>query len=329
MFHDHKIFETIQLPVAFNPEAECPEFNKYLESTFDQDMIPLIEELLGLILVPDTRFEKAFMLHGSGANGKSVLLDIMITLLGRENISSVPIQDLESNRFKAAELLGKLANIFPDLSDKDLTSTGLFKALVSGEILTAERKFEQQFQFKNTARLIFSCNKIPRSKDNSDGYWRRWIIIPFTRQFRGSSADKDLKAKLTAPEELSGILNRALSGLARLHENMTFTDTPLNRYAKARLILESNTLGAFMEQCAEVHPDQEITKQDFFSAYVNWCMKENVSPISEKALKDIFQKDWPQIRSRRKNNRSPWSWKGLGLKTESDSADGGGSNDEA
>jgi putative DNA primase/helicase len=159
--HTSTSFTTVQLPVEYDPAELCPAFDHYLHTTFDTDVIPLIEEILGWCLLPDRRFEQAVMLTGEGGNGKSVFLDLVGYLLGESNVSNVALQDLEENRFRAAELYGKLANIFADLDARGLQSSSMFKTLTTGDYITAERKHAQPFRFRSYAKLLFSANKIP------------------------------------------------------------------------------------------------------------------------------------------------------------------------
>jgi len=130
----------MQLPLEYDPAAICPAFDGYLATTFDVDVIPLIEEILGWCLLPDRRFEQAVMLTGEGENGKSVFLDLVGYLLGEGNVSNVALQDLEENRFRAAELYGKLANVFADLDARGLQSSSMFKTLTTGDYIVAGAK---------------------------------------------------------------------------------------------------------------------------------------------------------------------------------------------
>jgi putative DNA primase/helicase len=181
--HTPEVFTTVQLPIEYDATALCPVFDNYLVTTFSADDIPLIEEILGWCLVPDLRFELAVMLTGEGDNGKSVFLDLVGYLLGEANISNVALQDLEENRFRAAELYGKLANVFADLDARGLQTSSMFKTLTTGDCITAERKHGQPFRFRSYAKLLFSANKIPTSKDKTYAFYKRWLIIPFSKVF--------------------------------------------------------------------------------------------------------------------------------------------------
>ena len=162
-------------------------------TTLPPDCIYLVEELLGYALIPDNRYEKAFMLVGDGANGKSTFLTFLEGFIGRDNVSKVPLQELGEHRFKRADLLGKLINFFADLDANALESTSYFKTIVSGDKIDAERKHQDPFYFRPFARLLFSANEIPRSKDRSFAYYRRWCIIPFPNRFIGDDADRSLE----------------------------------------------------------------------------------------------------------------------------------------
>jgi P4 family phage/plasmid primase-like protien len=308
--HSPDIFEIVQLPVKYDPNARCPRFDRYLETTLEPRIIPLVDEIIGYCLIPDTRFEKAVMCVGNGGNGKSVLLDTIITLLGSENVSTVSLQDLSENHFRVAELHGKLTNIFADLDDRALNSSSVFKTLVTGDRITAERKFAQPFSFRPYARLIFSANSLIPSRDRTDAFYRRWLIIPFERSFKGETADKDLKAKLR--EELSGILNRALSGLRRLFSNGRFSEPPAVKVAIEEYRRENDTVASFVVDRVVDDPDGTIEKKILYSKYRFWCEGEGVRPVTQKQIKASLKHIFPKLGEvRPSRGTGPWHWVGV------------------
>ncbi|MGC2683941.1 MAG: DUF5906 domain-containing protein [Candidatus Nitrosopolaris sp.] len=129
--------------------------------------------------------------------------------LSEYNCSHRSLQDLDKNRFAAADLYGKHVNTFAGLKSIKLSETGNFKMLVSGDSITAERKFEHPFTFRNYAKLIFSTNEIPESNDKTDAFYDRWIIFHFDKKFQCGPEDTKMMEKITTPEELSGLLNLA------------------------------------------------------------------------------------------------------------------------
>ena len=318
--HTPSCFTTVQLPVEYDPTARCPTFDAYLATTFDADVPPLIEEILGWCLVPDTRFETAVMLTGEGRNGKSVFLDLVSALLGDTNVSNVALQDLEENRFRVAELYGKLANTFADLDTRALLSSSMFKLLTTGDRLTAERKFAQPFMFRSYAKLLFSANKIPSSRDRTYAFYRRWVIIPFTRTFDGMGSnpqpDTGLRGKLQG--ELPGIFNRALRGLERLAINERFTEPKSVVEAKQAYMRSNDNVRVFVEECVVVETTGTIAKKAFYEVYENWCNSYGDRAVSQKALKEALQPIVPNLDEWRKDRTSPRCW--LGMEWSADAA---------
>ena len=181
--HTPDYYSTVQLSVSYDPKADCPLFKKFLSDSMDGDMaqVALLQEMLGYFLIPVNSAQKCFVIVGAAGAGKSVLLRVLNELLlGKENVSNVSWQSL-NERFKTAELFGKLANIFADLPTKNIDDNGIFKALVGEDFLTVEKKNKNPFSFQSTARLLFSCNSIPKNYgDRSEGFYRRLIIIRFS-----------------------------------------------------------------------------------------------------------------------------------------------------
>src|SRR5258708_14791752 len=154
------------------------------------------------------------ILVGEGAKGKSKYLRAGVAFLGKSNAAAVSLHKLENDRFAAARLIGRLANICPDLPSTDLTSTSVFKAITGGDALMAEYKFKNSFEFIPYSRLVFSANHPPKSQDASPAFFRRWLVVPFERTFVDGAPDMIpsgmLDAMLSAPAELSGVLNKTL-----------------------------------------------------------------------------------------------------------------------
>ncbi|MGE5415882.1 MAG: phage/plasmid primase, P4 family [Acidobacteriota bacterium] len=316
--HDYSLFEIVQLPVIYDPAASCPVFDYYIETTLDKDVIPLVDEILGYCLIPDTKYEKAVMFTGGGRNGKSIYLFVVQELLGKENTANVALQELEENRFRAAELFGKLVNIFADLDQRALKGSSFFKMLVSGDSLTAERKFRDPFSFSNYARLIFSANKLPSTSDTTFAFYERWLIIPFDKTFdvNNPATDPDLRVKLSTPEELSGILNRALAGLQRLYFAGRFTEPASVRAALNEYRRQNDSVMAFCEDCVDPAQGRSIAKEDFYNSYKIWCEKQGLRPVSQKKLKPSLVQVFPHVMDGREGNYGPRVWFDIALNEE-------------
>jgi len=289
--YDPDYFSTAKLPITYNPKATCKTFLKFLSEVIDKEEINIIQEIFGYLLLKDYRYQKAFCFVGTGANGKSTLLNVMIWFLGRNNITSVSLQDLTNNRFSSARLYHKFANIYPDLSDKALRETAIFKMLTGGDNIPAEQKHRHGFEFVNYAKLIWSANRLPKVKnDDSMAYFRRWLIINFPNRFEGKNSDPNLLEKLTTEEELSGIFNWALIGYRRLLKQNGFSHSKSTEETEELYIRMSDPIKAFLMDCVADYgaTDKEmkelglvlkwyasghISKAVLYGEYVKYCQK--------------------------------------------------------
>jgi len=270
--HNHKN----RLPVRYDPEADCPAFKKFLKEILPEDQNS-IQELFGYLLVSGYPIQRAFIFHGAGANGKSTLILVIEAFLGKENVSTITLFDLVTQRFSKAELFGKRANIAPDIGAEELKKTGLFKTLTGRDTITAERKNQHPFQFVNYAKLIFSCNQLPTSPDNSDAFFRRFQIYTFTKVFNEKDPatidQKTLLQTIANPQELSGILNWALCGYHRLIENgMKLSESRGTETIKELYLEMADPINAFLKTETEEDSEAETLKNEFYRAYRDFCI---------------------------------------------------------
>ncbi len=267
--HTSEYYSTVQLSVTYDKTADCPLFKKFLEESMDGDMeqVKLIQEILGYFLVPINSAQKCFVIVGAAGAGKSVLLRVLSELLlGKENVSNVSWQAL-NERFKTAELFGKLANVFADLPTKNIDDNGIFKALVGEDYLTVEKKNKNPFSFQSTARLLFSCNSIPKNYgDRSEGFYRRLIIIRFKHTVPKEKRDPGLVDKFRS--EADGIFMFALKGLRRLMaNNYKFSETEVNELELQQYREESDSVLSFVKECCDVDETYAIGSTELFNQY--------------------------------------------------------------
>ncbi len=315
-----KIF-LYQLPIIYDKSATCPQIDKFLTDVLPEEYVHVIEEFFGYCLVHGYPIQIAFMLFGIGANGKSTLLALLKEFLGKQNTASISLQELEENKFALANLFGKRANIFADLPPKALASTGIFKVLTGGDQITAEKKFGGFFSFVNSAKLIYSANRLPMTYDNSDAFFRRWVIIPFPKVFSGEAADKKLIEKLTTEKELSGLLNRALAGLSRLMRTWEFSMVRSVEETRELYVRLSNSVRAFLWDCIEVNSEEWIEKKALYQAYVGYCTNAKLPAVSEKAFsQSLIRNSRVEDYRPNVNGRRPSAWKGVMFKAETTQA---------
>jgi len=272
--HTPEFLSTIRIPVAYDPDADCPRIKQFLAEVLEPQDIPVIHELAGYALIPDYSLQRAFLFIGDGSNGKSTLLQILRIFLGKNNCSTVAWHALEYSRFASSRLDGKLLNIYADLPSRSMNSTGTFKMLTGGDAISAEKKFKDSYSFVNFARLLFSANKPPQILDeDSYAFWRRWIVINFPSQFPENDprTDPDLLSKLTTETELSGLLNLALDGLQRLLFNSRFSYGKTVDQTQSYYLKASDPVYAFVEDCCEFDPEAVTSKDELFDAFRCYC----------------------------------------------------------
>lgn len=293
--HTPDYYSTVQLNASYDPKAQCPRFKQYLKEVLDADQIPLIQEMLGYFLVPITRAQKCFVIVGEGGAGKSQLLLVLNqVLLGSENVSNVSWQAL-NERFKTAELFGKLANIFADLPTKNIDDNGIFKALVGEDYLTVEKKNKNPFSFQSKARLLFSCNTIPRNLgDKSEGFYRRLILIRFDHAVPEDIKDPNLLEKLR--NEADGIFLFALEGLRRLiGNNYKFSVTERNNRELDQYREESDNVLSFVGECCELGEGFDYGSTELYNAYKGFCDDSGVKPYSQKNFVKQLMANFPGL----------------------------------
>lgn len=280
--HSPEHLSPIQLPVEFDLHAECPAWNTFAAAIFPPDAMEagVPWEIPARLMVPDTSSPKAELFLGGGGNGKSRYLTGIMNFLGRGNVTAWSLQHLESNRFASAHLYGKLANICSDLPNEDLKTTAIFKAITGGDMIMAEHKFKRAFSFTPYARLMFSANHVPRSVDSSDAFYDRWRVTRFERCFRGSKEEIPapvLDARLAAPKELSGLLNRALEARLRIRQT-GLSESDSMRRARRDFQAEADQIGVWLEDATFESPEALVQKSVLLSAYNADCMK-NSRPV--------------------------------------------------
>ncbi len=267
-----------RLNIAWDPVAECPRFLGFLDQIFEPDedraeKIRFLRQWMGYLITPDTSQQRMVWLVGEGSNGKSVLLDAVRGLIGEQNISAVALSDL-SNKFSRAHTAGKTLNICSDLPARAIAD-GYIKSMVAGEAIEA-RGFDQDARtFKTTVRFMASMNTLPQTRDLTDGYFRRIVVLTFNRQFRGAEINPNLIHELVA--ELPGILRWAVEGLRDLREETRFSMPPSSEAAINQYRDDVDPVRQFADQCLRVSSDGSgYTGTDLLRVFHTWSRDSSV-----------------------------------------------------
>lgn len=281
---DRSDFITYQLPFEFNPKAETPIFEAYLNKVLpDKERQRVLAEFLGFVFIKHgskaLKEEKALILYGTGANGKSVFFEVVNALLGANNVSSYSLQSLtERNGYYRAKLANKLVNYASEINSNLEAST--FKQLVSGEPVEARLPYGQPFILKQYAKLIFNCNELPRDVEHTNAYFRRFLIIPFDVTIPEHEQDKNLHTKIIE-NELSGVFNWVLKGLSRLLKQKSFSECNAARQAIEQYRIESDSVQMYLNEFEySVSAIVETPLNDMFKEYRNYCIESGFKACS-------------------------------------------------
>lgn len=283
--HRRGDYITYKLPYGYDPKATCPIFDAYLKRVQpDEDLRKILAEFIGYVFTKDMKLEKALILLGTGANGKSVFYDIVRALLGGDNISSYGLRELTDEKgYSRADLQHKLLNFCSEISRKMDGET--FKRLVSGEPTGARRPFGEPFEIRDYAKLAFNSNELPRDGvEQTYGFYRRFLIAPFRVRIPEEERDAELAQKIIG-KELPGVLNWVLDGLGRLRGNGGFTYSVASAKELERYRTDTDSVKAFIEDKGLEQGDKErIALQDIYFDYGEYCKDSGYKPVGNRTL---------------------------------------------
>jgi P4 family phage/plasmid primase-like protien len=312
---------TVQLPVAWRPEMACPQIDAFLHGVFPKDAANFAYELIGYFMIPSNPLKKSFLLRGPTNTGKSTFLSLLKTFLGPRNCASIPLQYLEGERWGAASLYGKLANIVGEMNDRSIETSALFKQIVGNDSIMAEHKNRPLFEFTPFCKMIFSANRPPMTRDQSNAFFERWLIIPFEQVYaihpdgEARAADTQLSAKLWHPAELSGLANRAVDGLRRVRERGWRFEVPASIAAETeRYRLTADSVASFLGEMREKGDPMADTERlsELYRDYSFWCRDSGRRELSRvnfvAQIEELFQP--PEYRlTGSGGTRMIWGWK--------------------
>lgn len=287
------LYVTVKIPVKFDKEAKCPNIEAFLNKILDEPHRKLSQEFVGYCLLLDHRFKKAYIATGPTDTGKTVHQNLNTALLGEENVTNQTIQNINHNRFSAANLFNKMANYCDDMPASVVKVTGNFKMATGNGRLSAERKGKDAFEFHNHAKFWLNCNQLPpvQKSEDCDAYYNRLIIVDYNHKIKPKDQNPNLINEITTPEELSGYLNYALDGLARLLQNKCFSETMTKEDVRAIYIKRTDSAKYFVENFVEVTDEYEdfIFHEKLFHAAIKVCHQENIQPMNKAQLNTAMQ----------------------------------------
>ncbi len=291
---DSNLVITNRIDWNYNPNAYSEICDKTLSKLAcdDTSIRELIEEMIGYCFYRRNELGVSFILTGDKSNGKSTFIDMIMKLLGFNNTSALDLGEL-GDRFKTAELFGKLANLGDDISDDFIKNPAIFKKLVTGDRVNVERKGQDPFDFNNYAKFLFSANDIPRIKDKTGAVLRRLIIVPFNATFSKKDKDYDpyIKYKLRDDSVMEYLVLLGIQGLKRVLENRKFT-TNSKVEAEIREYEErNNPIVLFFQDTPVEEIENEPTKL-IFQRYKEFCASNDLQNMSNVEFGKLVNKHY-------------------------------------
>lgn len=285
--HDRGDFITMMAPCEFDPEAEASLWDAFLKRIFEEngDLLSFVQRLCGYLLTGDTTEQSLFVFYGTGANGKSTLIETLLALLG-DYSSKTPMrtfldQKHEGVRNDLAGLRSARMVAATEISRGQSLNEALVKEVTGGDSVSARFLYGEYFQYMPQYKIVFAVNDKPRIKGGDEGIWRRMRLLPFEVFIPIAERDKELSRKLS--EELPGILNWALSGLAQWHKTgLAPPDEVLAATEGYRV--EMDLLHDFLQTCCADKPGWFVPTAKLYQVYEQWCKDNGETLVKQRSF---------------------------------------------
>ena len=225
-----------------------------------------------------------FFIIGDGGNGKSVFIDIISSLCGKENVCNISLNRLNDEKY-LPELFGKMINVSGETPNARCMNTDLIKSVVAGDWVTGREVYKKPSKFKPYAKHYLGMNTLPEIEDNTHGMWRRIHVIEFPRKFTESEMDVELTEKLM--DELSGIFNWALEGYMRLRDKGFIFSKSETMLRSKKIYKQKNSSVidfAVSHLTSGINPEHSVPFKDVYDLYQGFCLNEGIKRVMPKKI---------------------------------------------
>lgn len=321
-FREHRPDDccTYCLDYPYNPQANSQEWLNFLDTVTNHDdkKICLLQELSGYVLFPDNRLQKCAVLIGSGANGKSVFLNVLTRIFGSSNVSNVEMSSL-SQDFQVIQLMNSMLNISAETRTNVAGAESKFKQITAGDEISACYKGKDYINFRPRAKMFLACNEYVKSSDTTEGWVRRFCFVDFPMHFVENPnpnnpeelpIDRDIELKLTTTDSLSGIFNWVLQGYVMLQNCGYFTEPDDQRAINEEFKELSNPL---IEFAKEVEIDGQVSNARLYSLYKDWCEESGHNSLARntfiKRIAKAFKEYRDDVETYKSNKERGWRTK--------------------
>lgn len=235
---------------------------------------------LGYCLLRDQRFKKGFFFVGPTDTGKTELLELVLNFVGRQYVTNTPLHQLEESRWYRAQLFGKLIGYADDLPFTELADCSVFKRITGGSEIDGEFKNKQPFDFRPTAKLLFTANEMPDTKIQQEAYFNRVAIFPCENRIPEKDKKDDIAKELSTPENMRYLLSNVLIELPNLVKKRDFCFSEASTRAQENYKFSQNSILYFVKERCYREPEAEASKDQLYSEYQDFCADCDAYPKS-------------------------------------------------
>ena len=305
-FREHRAEDccTYCLDYPYAPSARSTEWLNFLDTVTNHDdkKICLLQELSGYVLFPDNRLQKCAVLIGSGANGKSVFLNVLTKIFSSANVSNVEMSSL-SQDFQVIQLMNSMLNISAETRTNVAGAESKFKQITAGDEISACYKGKDYITFRPRAKMFLACNEYVKSSDTTEGWTRRFCFVDFPMHFveipnpnnpEELPIDRDIESRLTTNDSLSAIFNWVLQGYIMLRNCGYFTEPDDQKLLNEEFKELSNPL---IEFAKEVEIKGSISNNQLYVRYKDWCDESGHNSLARNTFQKRIIKAFKEYRS--------------------------------
>ena len=270
-----------------------------------EERILLLHEFFGgALLGVATQFDQCLAMHGLGDDGKSTLLDIVQAAMPPGTCAAVPPHKMsglgDSCDYFRALLVGKLLNVVSELPEQDILESTGFKAAVAGDAVSGRQPCKPAFTFRPRAAHVFAANKLPGVSDQSKGFWRRFIVLSFTRSFSNDPDRDPHVAKGILDSELPGIVAAFVDGGRRLLAQGHYTLPSSHAAALRAWQLRADTVRQFVEDTMKpCEIDGGAQANALYEDFKRWAITAGHRPMARNTFGErMALAGWPSEKKR-------------------------------
>lgn len=271
------------LPFEYDPKATAPIFENALNKILpDTTLQNVLFEVFGSVFTKELNPEKMLILHGSGSNGKSLIHNVINAVFGKENVTNHSLQSLcDPNSKVRSSIENTLINFSSEIGSGKF-DIDTFKQLISNEPVYVKKLYQDPYRITNYGRFVFNGNTLPTFVENTDAFYRRFLIVPFNVVITDEEKDPYLSQKIISTE-LPGVFNKILDGMKRLLSQRNFSQSPIIDDELKKYRKESSSILSFLDdENYVISSKSTMPSETFHHIYKEYCLRNGFNAFAVK-----------------------------------------------